>query len=114
MSLLCVLRLPYQVFEQGFQSSGPTPTASPLGGLSQLSYLDERQLYQQSFVGRLSVVDVALVHQAQGTIEEAQVATLRLLLQTLPLLFACLKQWQGLWVFSHHHVTHVFGKPPYQ
>ena len=72
--------------------------------------LDESQFHEQTFVRRLAVVDVALVHQLEGLIEESCVALLGLLLIALALLVAHLEQGECLRVLGHHDVAHVLGK----
>ena len=75
-----------------------------------MRYLDERQFHQQAFVRRLSVVDVALVHQLQRLIEERGGALLGLCLITFALLVADFQQRQCLWVLRHQHIAHMLGQ----
>ena len=96
--------------EQGFQSSGLTPTGRPLVGLCNLSYLNQRQFYQQALIARLAIVDVALVHQSQCLVEEFTVSMFCLFRVALTCLLAHFEQRQGLRVFSHHQVSHVLGQ----
>ena len=98
------------MLKQGFQSSGPTPTGRPLVGLGDLCYLYQRELYQQSLVRGLAVLDVALVHQPQRLVEHAGLTALCLFLIALTLLVAHFEQRQCLRVLGHQHVAHVFGQ----
>ena len=67
-SCLLGLSLLYQLLKQGFQSSGLTPTASPLVRLCNLSDFYQCQLNEQTLVAGLTIIDVALVHQLQSLI----------------------------------------------
>ena len=99
------------VLKQGFQSSGLAPrTRAVLRWLCYLGYLNQCELYQQALVARLSVVNIALVHQLQRVVQECYLAFLGLLLVACSHLVAHLQQWQCLWVACHQHVTHMLSQ----
>ena len=102
------------MLKQGFQSSGLTPTGRPLVGLGNLGDFDKGQLDEQPLVGRLPILDVALVHQPQCLVEHPRVASLGLLLIALPLLVADFEQGERLRVFRHQYVAYVARQPLYE
>ena len=75
-----------------------------------LRNLNQCEFHEQTLVRRLPVVDIALVHETQGLIEEAGFTGLGLLCIALALLVADLKERQRLRILGHQHVAYVLGK----
>ena len=80
----------------------------PLGG--DLGYLYQGQFHQKPFVFAGAIVQVAIIAQLHGSVEERQRAFLRLRLVALADACAYFEQGQGTRVFAYQQVAEVRGQ----
>ena len=78
----------------------------------QLRKLDERQLHQQTLVAADAVVEVAVVAETDGTVEELLRASLCLLLIAAAHLGTHVEQGQGDRIAAHQHIAQMRSKSP--